>query len=104
MSSQEQAVLVYLKLSDDAFGVPEDREALYSLEDDITDTLENAGTGSLDGHEIGQGFGVLFIYGPDVERLLQSIIPIIRKYSLRKGSYLLQRYDGSGENEKIIEL
>jgi hypothetical protein len=34
----EHAVLVYIKFSDDEFGQPEEREALYRLEDKLLPT------------------------------------------------------------------
>ncbi|MEQ1922181.1 MAG: hypothetical protein ABL952_06705, partial [Pyrinomonadaceae bacterium] len=53
--SEEQAVLIYMKLSNDEFGATGETAEYYLFEDDLEAILANQGVGELDGHEFGGG-------------------------------------------------
>src|ERR1044071_853675 len=63
----EQAVLFYLKLSDDQHGEAEEREAIFKLEDALEKKIASAKVGAYDGHEFGEGFATFYMYGPDAD-------------------------------------
>jgi hypothetical protein len=88
----EQAVKVHLRLSDDAFGTPEDREAIFALEDQLEAAIEETAAGEFDGDEFGQGECVLFMYGPDADRLFTAILPVLKSSHLAKGGWATKRY------------
>ena len=100
----EQALLVYLKLSDDEFGDFEEREAIFALEDRLIAAIASKSAGEYDGHEFGEGFGTLYMYGSTVDRLTQTALPILREYPSHPGSYLKKRYGGPGSREERIDL
>lgn len=82
-----QIVLVQLKLSDDKFGASGESFRLYDVEDALEAAV--AGKGELDGHEIGGGYLVIYIYGPDSAAILKAIGPALKSPLVRKGSYLM---------------
>lgn len=99
----EEAVLVYIKLSDSEFGTWEDRERCYALEDALLEELiKQEGIGELDGHEFGEGYCVFYIYGNSADCLYDSIKTIISTFNLLDGSYVIIRYGGPGAPEKRI--
>ena|SRR5688572_12780854 len=88
----EQAVIVHLPLSDERFGSSEDRDLLVALEGQITKAIEDADAGEFDGDMFGEGECVLYMYGPDADRLFVAIEPVLRSYALRSGGYAIKRY------------
>ena len=67
--------------------------------------ISEAKAGEYDGNEIAVdgSDGSLFMYGPDADRLLEVIEPIIRASSFMKGAQVRRRYGGvkSGAREAI---
>ena len=100
----EQALLVHLKLSDDEFGAFDEREAIFALEDRLIEAIASKSVGEYDGHEFGEGFGTLYMYGSNVEQLFQAALPTLREYPSHPGSYILKRYGGPGSSEERIDL
>ncbi|HEX2060547.1 MAG TPA: hypothetical protein VHK90_07390 [Thermoanaerobaculia bacterium] len=103
-TNTEEAVLVFLKLSDDGFGEYEEREAIFDLEEKVEAAVKETGVGEYDGHEFGNGWGKLYVYGADARRLADIVLPIIRASAPRSGSYLVQRFGAPGAPEERVEL
>lgn len=103
-AKDEQAVLVFLKLSDGSFGEFEEREAIFDLEDKLQSAISQGGIGEYDGHEFGDGWGKLYLYGPDARIVRQSIEKMLREFGPRQGSYVIERYGGPGAREERISL
>lgn len=100
----EHAVLVYLKLSNDEFGEFEERESVFRLEDEIEPRFQSGAVGEYDGHEFGQGFATLYMYGPDADALFEVIAEILKRHDSRPGSYAIKRYGDVGAREERITL
>jgi hypothetical protein len=100
----EQAVLVYLRLSNDEFGSAEDRAAAHALEDELTYAVESAGLGEFDGVEFGMGEVVFFIYGWDADKIFALIEPVLRNSPLARGGYAIKRYGGPDSAEIRVNL
>jgi len=100
----EQAVLIYIPLSDDEFGSQEEREAIHKLSDELSKAIETAGTGEFDGDEFGGGECTLFMYGPDADSLYNSIEPVLRASTLTKGGRAVKRHAAPGEKDEEILL
>ena len=103
----QQAVLVYLPLSDDEFGDEEEREDLFELEDRLIAAIEEAAAGIFDGNEFGGGECVLFMYGPDADRLFAAVEPVLRAYEPARGGWAIKRYgppDDPDAREERVEL
>lgn len=103
-TDSEQALLVFLRLSDDTFGTAEDREGIFELEDQLSAAVKDAAAGEYDGHEFGDGWGVLYLYGPDAKQLAETAIPLVRRFGPREGSYVVQRYGGTGAREERLTI
>lgn len=88
----EQAVIVHLRLSDRRVGTPQEREAMYELEEQLEQAIKKASAGEFDGDEFGEGECVLFMYGPDADDLYQVIEPVLKLASLAAGGYAIKRY------------
>jgi hypothetical protein len=97
----QQAVIVHLRLSDDHFGSREERDLLFELGDRLNKVIDDAGVGEFDGDEFGQGECVLFMYGPDADRLYSVIEPVLKATPLAAGRYAIKRY---GETSDLNAL
>jgi len=78
-------------------------DRLFELEDQLVQAISEAGVGEYDGNEIAVdgSDGTLFMYGPDADRLLQVVEPIVRACSFMKGAHVRRRYGGPGSDDEI---
>lgn len=88
----EQALIVTLRLSSDGFGTPEEREALMDFEEQLAAAIENADAGEFDGDMFGEGECVLYMYGPDADRLFATVEPLLKSCPLTPSGYAVKRY------------
>jgi hypothetical protein len=88
----EQAVIVHLRLSDEGVGSFEEREALGALQEQMAEAIDNATAGEFDGDEFGAGECVLYMYGPEADRLFSVIEPLLKNCPLASGGYAIKRY------------
>jgi hypothetical protein len=83
-------------------------DRLFELEDQLNEAISKAEVGEYDGNEIATdgSDGSLYMYGPDADRLLEVVEPIIRASSFMKGAQVRRRYGGakSGAREVISEI
>ena len=101
-AKEEQAVIVYLKLSDDKFGASGETFALYDVEDALGKAVKNVG--ELDGEEIGGGYFTIYTYGPDADAMLHAMVSALARQSVKRGSYVVVRHGPPGTNSQRIEL
>ncbi|MER7589462.1 hypothetical protein ABTW72_18200 [Micromonospora sp. NPDC127501] len=80
MSAPEHAVIVRYSLPGGGCGEEQDRQAIYDLASRLTEAIEAADAGDLDGHEFGGGEAVLYAYGPDATRLFAAMEPQLRAF------------------------
>lgn len=102
----EHAVIARFRLSDDDFGTVNEREALFELEDSLRGAIEAARVGELDGHEFGGGEAVVFMYGPDADRLFSTVAALLRSHGSGPASCTLRYGPASdpGSDERLIDL
>ena len=103
----QHAVLIHIPLSNDSFGTYEEQAALSQLEDQLQKAIETEGREEFDGDEYGGGLCKLYCYGPDADKLLKVIEPIVLHWGPPPGSYTIARYgDARDPNsvERRIEL
>lgn len=94
----DHAVLVHItSLQDDDTGLDE-------IEDPLIEAIEAAGVGEFDGNDIGADGAVLYMYGPDADRLWDAVETIVRAAGFGSGSYAVKRYGEPGATEVRIEL
>lgn len=84
-------------------------DPLFALEDELTDVLEGADVGELDGHEIAidGSDGFLFLYGADADALFTAIEPILRKSPVMQGADATLRYgdvDDPDVKQKLVQI
>ena len=99
----DPAVLVHL----DAVGLPEETYDAYdvgTLEDRLEEAISSAEAGEFDGNEFGPEEVVLFMYGPDAERLFTVVEPVLRDYPLCRGAKVRIRSGGPGSPERELRL
>jgi hypothetical protein len=104
VAENQQALIVFLKLSDAEYGQFEEREAAYRLEDALVEQVSKDDVGEYDGHEFGGGYTTLFMYGPDANAIADTAIPIVRDHKPVSGSYAVKRYGPPGAPEERIGL
>ena len=95
----EQAVIVHLRLSDGGFGSEEQREALFALQEEMMHAIKDAAAGEFDGDMFGEGECVLYMYGPEADRLFAAIEPLLKSCPLASGGYAIKRYGEAGDSD-----
>jgi hypothetical protein len=88
----QQAVIIHLRLSDDNLGTPEERDALFELQEHMMALLQQVRIGELDGDEFGQGECTLFLYGPNADLLFALVEPLLKACPHAIGGYAIKRY------------
>ncbi|HZD59243.1 MAG TPA: hypothetical protein VE439_02160 [Anaerolineae bacterium] len=98
----EHAVIVHF-----AYGKT-DLQPIFDLEDRLEAAINEAGVGEFDGNEVAQdgSDGYLYMYGPNADRLFETIRPVLETSDFMKGASVKLRYgppkDGVKEIEKKI--
>jgi len=95
----EQAVIVYLPLKDSQFGSQHEREAIAALEYRLEQAVGSASVGEFDGDEFGGGKCVLYLYGPDAERLFVVIEPVLKSFPAASNGYAIKRFGGAADHD-----
>ena len=103
MDAPEHAVIVTYALSGSSFGVPEERDAVRTLEKRLATAIESSRVGELDGNEFGGGTVVLYAYGRDAGRLFAAMEPELRAFSARPAHAVL-RYGDADDPAAIEQL
>lgn len=99
--SDEQDLLVVLKLSNRRMGTGEERLELERFGEELEAAVTEAGVGEFDGDELGGGECVLFFCGPDVDRLLAVLMPLLKRSPLCRGGHVVRlTLDAEGHPER----
>lgn len=98
----EHAVIVHFSYGSTDLG------PLHALEDRLEQAIASAGVGELDGNEIAVdgSDGYLYMYGPDADRLFETIRPVLESTGFAKGAKVTKRYGPpeDGVRESVIVL
>lgn len=80
--------------------------ALHELEVILEEVIEKNGVGEYDGHEIAIDYsdGILYMYGPDAENLLNNVKPILKETPFMKGSVATLRFGPPEDSVKEITI
>ncbi len=99
----QQAVMVYLDL--DALP-PEiaDEYDLATLEEQLIAVIQEEKLGEFDGNEMGGDEVVLYMYGPDAERLYAGVRSTLRRYPLCRNARVVVRRGGPGAQQREERL
>lgn len=96
MDVPQHALLIDIGLSDAAFGTPEEREAVFELEDGLIEAMSVEPSIEVDGHEFGEGIGRVYVYGPDADRMFALAEPSLRAFAAPKKK-ITRRYGPPGD-------
>jgi hypothetical protein len=102
----EHAVIVRVAIGEEHFGRAGARDVVRALEREIRAIVDGSGLGDFDGDEFGGGEAVLYLYGPDADKLYAAVEPALRAVSLRPVQVTL-RYGDAGDPaavERTIEI
>ena len=81
-------------------------EPLFKLEDRLENALAATKAGEYDGNEMavdGQ-HGVLYMYGPDADRLYEAVAPILERESFMRGARIKKRYGPPEDGVREIDF
>ena len=100
--SQEQALLLRLRLSGSR--ADDETPTIVALEESIESALRKHRAGEFDGHDLRDGVWTLYLYGPDANRILESIAEVVGEARLDPSSHAIMRFGGRGAREERIPL
>src|SRR5262245_17778014 len=71
-----------------------DLAPLFALEEKLEAAINAARVGEFDGNEVAAdgSDGVLYMYGPDADRLFEVIRPVLEGCSFMRGAHITLRY------------
>lgn len=85
-----------------------DLQPIFDLEDELEAAINNAGVGEFDGNDIAQdgSDGSLYMYGPDADRLFESVRPVLESSNFIQGAIVTIRYGPpqDGVEEKEVKI
>lgn len=79
-----------------------DLSRLFALEDRLETAIKNSNAGEYDGHEVNVdgSDGFLYMYGPNADRLLNVVEPILKSTDFMRGAKATKRYGPPGPGVK----
>ena len=99
----EQAVLVYLKPHGLPAHVYQECD-LGTIGGRLREVIKRERLGLFDGNGIGPEGAILYMYGPDAERLLAGVEATLRAYPLCRGARVVIRRGGHGAEQREFIL
>ncbi len=98
----EQAVIVHFRYGS------HDLHRLFAVEDKLEAAIATAHAGEYDGNEIAVdgSEGSLYMYGPDADRLLEVVKPVLEATPFMRGAIVRKRYGPpeSGVRESAVVI
>jgi len=100
MADSEHAVLVFFQYGST------DLSRLFELERKLEMKIMEAKVGEYDGNDIAAdgSNGILYMYGPNADRLFETIRPVLESTDFTKGAKVRLRYGPPEEGVKEIEI
>lgn len=100
----EHLVLVRLKLRGSEESNPQERKDIEKLAATMRKLVEGSSIGEYDGGSFAAGYGDMFFYGPDGDKLYLAILGTLKQYKPAAGSHVIVRYGPRGATEKRFDL
>lgn len=99
----EQAVIVRAPIAH--ANAEQALEALTELEDQLNEAIRAAQACEPDGNEMSEHEFVLYMYGPDAEKLFSAVESLLRKSAIMKGAIVALREGPPGSaSQRIVRL
>lgn len=99
----QHAVIVHLPLIEDPFGSEREREIIADLTGELQHAINGGNVGEFDGEEFGGGRCVIYMYGPNADKLFAVVEPILRATPLARGGFAIKRY-GEAKDVSAAEV
>lgn len=99
--ADDQAVLVYLRGN----GLPNSVYKEYdlsALEDQLIEAIQSNTLGEFDGNEFGPEETILYMYGPDADKLFAGVESVLRSYPFCKNARVTIRRGPPGSPQREI--
>jgi hypothetical protein len=96
-----RALIIQIDVSGPDFGTDKERNTLLELEEKIDDKIEGERIGISDGHEFGDGEFTMYLYGSDIDGLLEVIKPYLKSSTFRP--IRINRRYGAVDDDKAKE-
>lgn len=98
----EEAVIVHFSYGS------KDLTQIFVLEDKLEKVISDANVGEYDGNEIATdgSDGYLYMYGPDADKLFETIRPVLESARFMRGAEIRKRYGPpkEGVRESVIKF
>jgi hypothetical protein len=96
----EQAVVVHFNYGS------RDLRRLFALEEKLEAAITAANAGEYDGNEIATSGkdGILYMYGPDADRLFSVILPVLKSSAFMRGAEVTKRYGPPKSGVREVHL
>src|SRR3990172_475221 len=102
---EEQGLFVHIGPDDGITAEELQTHDLATIEDRLSEILEDQGLGTVDGNNIGMdGTATLYLYGPDAERMFRAVEPALRDYPLTRRARVEIRAGGLGAPSRAVRL
>ena len=95
---------MHIALPSPDLGSSAERSAVHGLRNRIDAIVRATGAGAVDGDAFGDGEAVLYVYGPDAERLFASMSGELRKFPMRPMRAVLVYGDDQPAIERHVDL
>ena len=89
----DECLMLHLKLSDRDFGTREEQASIRAFLGQLEECVTAKNVGELDGDEFGGGECTLYFYGPDADRLFETVLGLLNTSPLSQGGYAIRQYD-----------
>ena len=103
-NTQEEAVIIRLKLASGGFGEEDERTAIQSFEQQLDQAISGIPSAELDGDEFGQGQCLIYLYGPSSNEIVEAIRPVTVSWKALRGGTITKRYGPPGSPETVLEF
>jgi hypothetical protein len=82
-----------------------DLQPIFDLEDKLISAINAAGSGEFDGNEVATdgSDGCLYMYGPDADKLFESVRTVLESCEFMQGAIAKLRYGPPEDGVKEIE-
>ena len=84
-----------LRLGNKQMGTAQERSDIEAFAERLETAITEAGVGEYDGDEVGGGECILFFCGPDLDRLLRVLQPLLKREPLCRGGHLVRMVEGA---------
>jgi len=83
-----------------------DLTPLFDLEKKLEAAIDPARVGELDGNEVATdgSDGTLYMYGPDADRLFETVKPVLEGCHFMRGARVTLRYGSIGADQRQLIL